>query len=83
MAIVKRWPLSIGFKQESMYGFFSAEAKKCGRCREVAVVERWPLAAVRVYKGSFRRNDFWDKLVGKALVMIGRWYSRQPSTNHR
>ena len=77
MAIVKRWPLSIGFKQESMYGFFPPKRKN------VAVVERWPLAAVRVYKGSFRRNDFWDKLVGKALVMIGRCYSRQPSTNHR
>ena len=38
-----------------------------------------PLAGVQLYKGSgrsFRRNDFWDKLVGKALVMIGRWYSR-------
>ena len=47
--------------------------------KNVAVVERWPLSEVRLYKGngrSFRRNDFWDKLVGKALVMIGRWYSR-------
>ena len=32
--------------------------------------------------GSFRRNDFWESLVGQALVMIGRWYSRQPLTNH-
>ena len=54
--------------------------------KNVAVVEKWSLAEVRLYKGngrSVRRNDFWDKLVGKALVMIGRWYSRQPSTNHR
>ena len=45
----------------------------------MAVVERWPLSEVRLYKDngrSFRRDDFWDKLVGKALVMIGRWYSR-------
>ena len=31
---------------------------------------------------GFRRNDFWDHLGGKALVMIGRWYWRQPLTNH-
>ena len=45
----------------------------------MAVVERWPLSEVRLYKDngrSFRRDDFWDKLVRKALVMIGRWYSR-------
>ena len=30
---------------------------------------------------SFRHNDFWDHLGGQALVMIGRWYSRQPLTN--
>ena len=31
---------------------------------------------------NFTRNDFWDHLRGQALVMIGRWYSRQPLTNH-
>ena len=31
---------------------------------------------------SFRHNDFWDHLGGQALVMIGRWYSRQPLANH-
>ena len=31
---------------------------------------------------NFTRNDFWDHLGGQALVMIGRWYSRQPLTNH-
>ena len=30
----------------------------------------------------FERNDFWDRLGEQALVMIGRWYSRQPLTNH-
>ena len=30
----------------------------------------------------FRRNDCRDCLGGQALVMIGRWYSRQPLTNH-
>ena len=30
---------------------------------------------------SFRHHDFWDRLGGQALVMIGRWYSRQPLTN--
>ena len=29
---------------------------------------------------SFRRNHFRDRLGGQALVMIGRWYSRQPLT---
>ena len=32
---------------------------------------------------SFGRNDFWDRLGGQALVMIGRWYLRQPLTNHK
>ena len=32
---------------------------------------------------SFGCSDFWDRLVGQVLVMIGPWYSRQPSTNHR
>ena len=42
VAVVER------FKQELIYGL-SAETKKCGRCREVAVVERWPLVEVRLY----------------------------------
>ena len=32
---------------------------------------------------SFARSDFWDGLVGQALAMIGRWYSRQPLTNQK
>ena len=28
------------------------------------------------------RNDFWESLVGQALILIGRWYSGQPLTNH-
>ena len=29
-------------------------------------------------------GDFWDRFWGgQALVMIGQWYSRQPSTNHK
>ena len=31
---------------------------------------------------SFGCSDFWDRLGEQALVMIGRWYSRQPLTNH-
>ena len=42
MAVVER------FEQELMYGL-SAGTKKSGRCREVAVVERWPLVEVRLY----------------------------------
>ena len=41
VAVVER------FKQEVMYGL-SAGTKKSGRCREVAVVERWPLVEVRL-----------------------------------
>ena len=26
---------------------------------------------------SFGRSDFWDRSGGQALVMIGRWFSRQ------
>ena len=36
------------FKQELMYGL-STGTKKCGRCREVAVMERWPLVEVQLY----------------------------------
>ena len=32
---------------------------------------------------SFRRSDFWDCLRGQALALIGRWYARQPLTNHK
>ena len=46
MAVVER------FKQELLYGL-SAGTKKCGRCREVAVVERWPLVEVRLYSKQF------------------------------
>ena len=42
VAVVER------FKQEVMYGL-SAGTTKSGRCREVAVVERWPLVEVRLY----------------------------------
>ena len=51
------------FKQELMYGL-SAGTKKCGRCREVAVVERWPLVEVRLYLMSqiFLSNDGLFKL---------------------
>ena len=27
-------------------------------------------------------GDFWDSIDGQVLVMTGRWYSRQPLTNH-
>ena len=39
--------------------------------------------AIRGLGTSFRRNDFWDLLDGQTLAMIGRWYSRQPLTNHK
>ena len=32
---------------------------------------------------SFLREDFWDRVGGQALVMIGRWYSRQTLTNQK
>ena len=32
---------------------------------------------------SFACSDFWDCLGGQVLVLIGRWYSRQPLTNHK
>ena len=32
---------------------------------------------------SFRRNHFSELSGGQALVMIGRWYSRQPLTKHK
>ena len=48
VAVVER------FKQELMYGL-SAGTKKCGRCREVAIVERWPLLEVRLYANNIVR----------------------------
>ena len=47
---------------------------------------KWHCLHYRNYKGygyNFRRNDFWVRLGGQALVVIGRWCSRQPGTNHR
>ena len=38
---------------------------------------------IREMGTSFRRNHFWDRLGGQAIVMIGWWYSRQPLTNHK
>lgn len=35
-------------EQESIYGL-SAGTKRGGSCKEVAVVERWPLVEVRLY----------------------------------
>ena len=32
---------------------------------------------------SYRRNDFWVRLGGQTVVMIGRWCLRQPLTNHK
>ena len=32
---------------------------------------------------SFGRSAFWDRSGGQALVMIGRWFSRQPSANRK
>ena len=32
---------------------------------------------------SFQGNDFWVRLGGQALVVIGRWCSGQPGTNQR
>ena len=52
VAVVER------FKQELMYGL-SAGTKKCGRCREVAVVERWPLVEVQLYlENVFNKNNY-------------------------
>ena len=30
---------------------------------------------------SFGCTDFWDRFGGQGLVMIGQWFSKQPSTN--
>ena len=38
---------------------------------------------IRGMDTSFQRNDFWDRLGVQALVMTGRWYSRQLLTNHK
>ena len=32
---------------------------------------------------SFGYRDFWNRLVGQALVMIGGWYSSQLLTNQQ
>ena len=32
---------------------------------------------------TFGISDFWDRLGGQELIMIGRWYSGQPLTNHK
>ena len=32
---------------------------------------------------SYRRNDFWVRLGGQTVVMIGRWCLRQPLTSYK
>ena len=32
---------------------------------------------------SFGCSDFWEGVGGEVLVLIGRWYLRQPLTNHK
>ena len=32
---------------------------------------------------AFGCSDLWDPFGGRELIMIGRWYSRQPLTSHK
>ena len=32
---------------------------------------------------TFGISDFWDRLGGQGLIMIGWWYSGKPLTNHK
>ena len=61
MAVVER------FKQELMYGL-SAGTKKSGRCREVAIVERWPLVEVRLYVRATKR-EYLKKSVSNSKMV--------------
>ena len=52
-------------------------------CIYFCIINSSLLNSTRVMGTSFRHNDFWDRFGGQVLVMIGRWYSRQPLTNHK
>ena len=43
--------------------------------------EDLPTSKTQVRMGTtFGRSGFWGRLGGQTVVMIGRWYSRQPLT---
>ena len=66
MAVAER------FKQEIMYGL-SAGTKKSGRCREVAVVERWPLVEVRLYIYIYtKRGNIYSVRITKKLIELSK-----------
>ena len=65
----------------------SAEEIKsiCENARSIScfAIDQFPTPETRGRMGtSFRCSDFSDRLGGQALVVIGRWHSRQPLTNH-
>ena len=67
-------------KLEHMNVFFSFSTSS----NHSGLVRNTPLFDTLGRTGSsFGCSDFWDGLGGQALVMIGRWYSRQTSTNHK
>ena len=43
--------------------------------------KQWILAGI--VRHTFGISDFWDRLGGQELIMIGRLYSSQPLTNHK
>ena len=61
------------FKQESMYGL---SAKKSGHCREVTVVERWPLLEVRLYlkQVSDHRHENELKIIKFSLTFLTSFF---------
>ena len=67
MAVVER------FKQESMYGL---SAKNSGRCKEVAIVERWPLLEVRLYlkKVSDHGHENKLKIIKWSLTFLNSFF---------
>ena len=78
-----------GYKKQSTRGKtsnstrirFGLRESNPGRWEENALP--LPLDTIRGMDTRFRRSNVWDRLGGQAVVMIGRWYSRQPLTNHK
>ena len=63
--------------------FFKNEMKlRAWKKKNSKLVKKYISDTIRGMGKRIPRNDFWESLVGQALVLIGRWYSRLPLTNH-
>ena len=80
-----RWELDYDLTQYPLHGLFY-EYLEMGNNYALGVTYKiqYPTSKTLGRMGTNSgRSDFWDRLGGQALVMIGRWYSKESLTDHR